>query len=91
MLKLDMWLTNNQYFPHSGQDTNAAIESYHGNMKAILRASKGRFVRCRIDLLIHKLTHDVIMKDKFNQYLKESGFNKIRRPSVSSSTPSCSP
>jgi hypothetical protein len=47
MLNLDMWLTGNQHLPHAGQDTNAAIESYHDNMKAVLRASKGRLVgRC---------------------------------------------
>jgi hypothetical protein len=42
--KLDMWLTGNRHLPHAGQDTNAAIESYHGNMKAVLKASKGRLV-----------------------------------------------
>jgi hypothetical protein len=51
-----------------------AIESYHGNMKAILKASKGRLVGRRMDWLIDELTHDVIMKYKYNQYLKESGF-----------------
>jgi hypothetical protein len=74
MPKLDMWLTGNQNLPHVGQDTNAAIESYHGNIKAVLRASKSRLVKRRVDWLIHELTHDVIMKYKYNQYLKESGF-----------------
>jgi hypothetical protein len=72
--KLDMWLTSTHHLPHAGQDTNAAIESYHGNMKAILRVSKGRLVRRRVDWLIHELTDDVIMKYEYNQYLKESGF-----------------
>jgi hypothetical protein len=43
-------------------------------MKAILGASKSCLVGRRVDWLIHKLTHDVIMKYKYNQYLKESGF-----------------
>jgi hypothetical protein len=72
--KLDMWLTGNHHLPHAGQDTNAAIESYHGNMQAVLRASKGRLVGRRVDWLIHELTHDVIMKYEYNRYLEESGF-----------------
>jgi hypothetical protein len=35
--KAKMWLTRMRYIPHAGQDTTAAIKSYHGNMKAILR------------------------------------------------------
>jgi hypothetical protein len=69
-----MWLTGNRHLPHVGQDTNVAIESYHGNMKAVLRASKGRLVGRHMDWLIHQLIHDVIMKYEYNQYLKESGF-----------------
>jgi hypothetical protein len=74
MPKLDMWLTDNRHLPYTGQDTNAAIESYHGNMKAVLRASKGPLIERCVDWLIHELTHDVIMKYEYNQYLKESGF-----------------
>ena len=51
-----------------------AIEWYHSNIKAVLMASKGRLVEHGVDWLIHKLTHDVIMKYEYNQYLKESGF-----------------
>jgi hypothetical protein len=43
-------------------------------MKVVLRASKGRLVGRRMDWLIHEVTHDVIMKYKYNQCLKESGF-----------------
>jgi hypothetical protein len=74
MPKVDMWLTSNQHLPHAGQDTNATIEPYHENMKAVLMASKSRLVGRRVDWLFHELTHDVIMKYKYNQYLKESGF-----------------
>jgi hypothetical protein len=87
MPKLDMWLTCNQHLPRAGQDTNMAIESYHGNMKAILKASKGRLVGRRMDWLIDELTHDVIMKYKYNQYLKESGFisnKKVERLIINS-------
>jgi hypothetical protein len=43
-------------------------------MKAVLRASKGHLIGRRVDSLIHELTHDVIMKYEYTQYLKESGF-----------------
>ena len=49
MLKVDMWLIGNRHLLHAGQDTNAEIESYHRNMKAILRALKSRLVGRRID------------------------------------------
>jgi hypothetical protein len=74
MPKVDMWLSGNQHLPHAGQDTSTAIESYHGNMKAVLRASKSRLVGQRMDWLIHELPHDVILKYEYNQYLKETGF-----------------
>jgi hypothetical protein len=48
-------------------------------MKAILRASKGHLAKHRVDWLIHELTHDVIMKYKYNQFLKESGFISNKR------------
>lgn len=74
MLKLDIWLIGNQCLPHAGQDTNVAIISYHGNMVAVLRASKSRLVGRQVDWLIHELTHDIIMKYEYNENLKESGF-----------------
>jgi hypothetical protein len=74
MPKVDMWLIGNRHLPQAGQDTNAMIESYHGNMKAVLKASKSHLVGWHLDWLIHELTHDVIMKYEYNQYLKESSF-----------------
>jgi hypothetical protein len=44
MPKVDMWLIGNRHLPQAGQDTNAMIESYHGNMKAVLKASKSHLV-----------------------------------------------
>lgn len=87
MPKLDMWITNNRHLLHAGQDTNVAIESYHSNMKAILMASRGCLARCCMDWLIHELTHDFIMKYKYNQYLKESDFisnKKVERLVINS-------
>lgn len=79
MPKADMWVIGNRNIPHAGQDTNAAIESYHSSMKAILKASRGRFFGRRVDWLIYKLTNNVINRYEFNQYLKESGFVDNRK------------
>jgi hypothetical protein len=32
-----MWVMGNQNFPYANQDTNAAIGSYHANLKATLK------------------------------------------------------
>ena len=72
--KAKMWLTGMRNIPHAGQDTTAAIESYHGNMKAVLRQSRGKLVGRRVDWLIHQLTGDVINRYDYMQFRKENGF-----------------
>jgi hypothetical protein len=72
--KTKMWLTGVRNIPHAGQDTTTAIESYHGNMKAILRQSEGKLVGRRVDWLIHQLTGDVINRYDYMQFRKENGF-----------------
>jgi hypothetical protein len=79
MKKLDMWVTGNRNIPHAGQDTNAAIESSHSNLKAVLRASRERLVGRRVDWLIDELTNDVINRYEFNAYMKENGFEGNRK------------
>jgi hypothetical protein len=36
-------------FPYVGHDTNVAIESYHANLKATLRATKSQLSRRQVD------------------------------------------
>ena len=43
--KASMWCISNRTIPHVRQNTNAAIESYHGNLKSILKSSRERFDR----------------------------------------------
>jgi hypothetical protein len=38
--KADMWVTGFRNIPHAGQDTNAVVESYHANMKAMLATER---------------------------------------------------
>ena len=47
--KAKMWLTRMRNIPHASQDTTAAIESCHGNMKAILRQLRGKLVGRKVD------------------------------------------
>jgi hypothetical protein len=46
--------------PDAGQDTNAAVESYHANMKSILTSSRQRLTGRRMDWLLFHLTGDVL-------------------------------
>jgi hypothetical protein len=54
-----MWVTGFPNIPHAGQDTNAAVESYHANMKSILLSSREHLSARRMDWLIYHLTGDV--------------------------------
>ena len=47
--KTAMWVTNNQNFPHCGQDNNVAIESYHANLKSTLRENRQKLNGICID------------------------------------------
>jgi hypothetical protein len=49
-----------QNLPYVGQDTNAAIESYHGTLKAQLKSGKSRLIGCCVDWCIHELVGDVL-------------------------------
>ena len=55
-----MWVTGFYNILHARQDTNAAIESYHVNMKAMLACDRQRFHERRMDWLIYHLTGDVL-------------------------------
>ena len=47
--KTAMWVTDNQNFPHCGQDNNVAIESYHANLKSTLRENRQKLNGICID------------------------------------------
>jgi hypothetical protein len=72
--KAKMWLTGVRNIPHAGQDTTAAIESYHGNMKAVLKQTRGKLKGRRVDWLLHQLTGDVINRYDYMHFRKENGF-----------------
>jgi hypothetical protein len=64
--KLPMWFVGNKHNPQGSQDTNATIKSYHGNMKARLKASQSHLMWRRVKLLIHNLTHGILKNYKYN-------------------------
>ena len=55
-----MWCVGARKIPHASQNTNAAIESYHSNLKSILNSAKEMFVGRRMDWLIYHLTCEVL-------------------------------
>ena len=74
-----MWVTGNQYFPHCGQDTNSAIESYHANLKSILRESRQKLNGRHMDWLVFHLIWDVLTHYWFGVQCKLYGFVKNRK------------
>ncbi|KAG0573812.1 hypothetical protein KC19_VG211300 [Ceratodon purpureus] len=62
--------------PHANQDTNAAVESYHTNLKAILRTSRQKFGGRRVDWLIYHLLKDVLTHYWYAMQCKLYGFIK---------------
>jgi hypothetical protein len=72
--KTQMWVVGHRNLPYAGQDTNAAIESYHSNLKATLRASKGRAHGRRLDWVIYELTEDILSHYWYQAMRKQHGF-----------------
>ena len=77
--KISLWCVGARRIPHAGQNTNAAIESYHSNLKNILSSSKERFVGRRMDWLIYHLTGDVLTHYWYNVQCKTFGFVRNRK------------
>ena len=48
---IEMWVKGYRKFLHANQDTNATVESYNANLKAILRTSRQKFDDRRVDSL----------------------------------------
>ena len=72
--KTPMWVVGHRNLPYAGQDTNAAIESYHSNLKATLRASKGRAHGRRLDWVIYELTGEILSHYWYQSMRKQHGF-----------------
>ena len=82
--KVHMWVVGYQNMDYCGQDTNAAIEGYHGFAKSILKSERSRMTGRRVDWCITALTEDVLDHYWYKDLRKEKGFvdNKKMQDSV---------
>ncbi|KAI5081789.1 hypothetical protein GOP47_0001532 [Adiantum capillus-veneris] len=74
--KIGMWIRATCNFPHAGQDTNGAIEAYHGHLKYKFLGSSKRLMARRVDWLLHKLTTTCLPFYWFMQQVKDNGFKR---------------
>ena len=77
-LCLDMWAKAYRKFPHSNQDTNNAIESYHMYLKRRYLCEENNACHRWMDWLIYVLTK-VELYYIHNQRLKEAGVIRPRK------------
>eukprot|EP01018_Ginkgo_biloba_P029619 Gb_01440 [translate_table: standard] len=73
----DNWIANNKLiyvdFPHANQETNSAIESYHGFLKTLCNRRR-KSSRC-MDWLVYTLLKKVELYYWNNQNIKDAGFS----------------
>ena len=72
--KTHMWVVGHCNLPYAGQDTNTTIEGYHSNLKATLRASKGRAHGRRLDWVTYELTEEILSHYWYQAMRKQHGF-----------------
>ena len=72
--KVYMWVVGFRNLSYCGQDTNAAIEDYHGFAKSILKSERSRMTSRRVDWCITALTEDVVDHYWYKDLRKEKGF-----------------
>ena len=85
--KVHMWVVGFRNLKYCGQDTNAAIEGYHGFSKSILKSERSRMTGRRVDWCITALTEDVLDHYWYKDLRKQKGFvdNKKMQDSIVSS------
>ena len=81
---IEMYLIGHRRNPHSNQDTQASIESYHGALKRWMKIDNHQLRRRRMDFLVWRLTTPVVTHYIYNQERKLHGFvrNKFVKKSV---------
>ena len=72
--KAHMWVVGYRNLPYAGQDTNQAIEGYHGFLKSMLKSERSRMVGRRVDWTITALTEEVHDHFWYKGLRKEKGF-----------------
>ena len=72
--KAHMWVVGYRNLPYAGQDTNSAIEQYHGFLKSMLKSERSRMVGRHVDWTITALTEEVHDHFWYKGLRKENGF-----------------
>ncbi len=68
------WMVAFRNIDHANQDTNAAIEGYHGALKSRMGQHKSRLLGRRLDLLVDILMGEVLEHYKMLAYRRAHGF-----------------
>ena len=68
------WMVAFRNVDHANQDTNAAIEGYHGALKSRMGQHKSRLLGRRLDWLVNMLMGEVLEHYKVLAYRKQHGF-----------------
>jgi hypothetical protein len=79
---VELWMVGVRKVPHSNQNTQASIESYHGALKRWFALDTKGFRGHRIDWLVWRLTTTIARHYMHTLEMKKKGFikNKLWRP-----------
>jgi hypothetical protein len=75
-MSAELWMVGVRIVPHSNQDTQASIESYHGALKRWLVLDTKGLRGCRIDWLVWRLTTTIARHYMQTLEMKKKGFIK---------------
>ncbi len=73
---IELWMVGIQMVPHSNQDTQASIESYHGVLKCWLALDTKGLRGRRIHWLVWRLTTTIARHYMHTLEMKKKGFHK---------------
>ena len=71
---IEMYLVGHRRNPHSNQDTQASIESYHAALKRWMKIDNHQLRGRRLDFLVWRLTFPVVTHYMYNHGKKLNGF-----------------
>ena len=69
-----MWVKGYRDFPHANQETNNAMESYHGYLKSAFLCDKQKKCSRRMDWKFYTLLKNVEPSYRFKAVLKKEGY-----------------
>jgi hypothetical protein len=72
----ELWMVGVRRVPHSNQDTQVNIESYHGALKCWFVFDTKGLSGCRIDWLVWQLTTTIACHYMHTLEMRKRGFHK---------------